>query len=491
MTNNNTAASAKGDGITAEGGAITFDRQSGISEEEQKEILAKINDITESRRRSLAAEAGTLEGKGKKIRFQSKKSGNIFPVFVNAAAIMALAVGLLILSSFQGKTDVQVRTGEKIYNSAERALIEEIRRETSSRLEAKEGEISTITSQMEEIDSELRGLYSSNEELTDEQRATETRLKSLHNEYYASLAKLQDERSNILEEARIREVGLQLQLESRTQELALTEEQNNAALQLLRDELDRQNHAATVEAQISALFANLYSQIRENRLDEASGTIQSMRNFLNTPAFQSLRSIQARKELYTQSVNAFEAMLDEARRNRAAMAGDERPPDERALRELQERNAELERNIEAITSQGSGTTRRITELQKNVTDLQNTNRNLETDSRNKDNRISTLQSELTTQTRNTQTAQQEAAAARQQATAAQAENATLTQTVATRDSTIAARESTIQELRGQISTRTNTINVIRNIVASGEIEDMTVGQLTTSLQSIRRTLNEN
>jgi hypothetical protein len=31
--------------------AITFDPNSGISEEEQKEILATINDITESRRR--------------------------------------------------------------------------------------------------------------------------------------------------------------------------------------------------------------------------------------------------------------------------------------------------------------------------------------------------------------------------------------------------------------------------------------------------------
>jgi chromosome segregation ATPase len=483
---------------------ITFDPNSGISEDEQKEILAKINDIAESRRRSLSAsaDAGT---EGEKRSFKAKKSGNIFPVLVNAAAIIALAGGLFVLSSFQGKADVQVRTGTKIYNSAERALIEEIRRETSSRLEAKEGEITTITSQLEEIDSELRGLHSSNEDLTGEQRATESRLKSLHEQYFTSLARLQDERSVILEEARAREAVLQNQLENRTRELALTEEQNTAAMEDVRAELERmsreQTQAATVEAQMGALFSNLYAQLRENRLDDASGTILSMRNFLGTPAFQSLRSIQARKELYTQSVNAFEEMINEARRNRAAMAGDIRPPDEsveRTLAELQARNTELERTVEAFTSQGSSASRRLAELDRTITTLQNTNRTLETSSREKDSRINTLQSDLATQNRNTQTAQQETAAARQETatarqetTAARAEVATLTQTVATRDSTIAARESTIQELRGQISTRTNTLNVIRNIVANGETEDMTVGQLTNSLQSIRRTLNEN
>jgi chromosome segregation ATPase len=248
-----------------------------------------------------------------------------------------------------------------------------------------------------------------------------------------------------------------------------------------------QAQAATVEAQMGALFASLNGQLRENHLDEASVTIQSIRNFLNTPAFQSLRSIQARKELYTQSVNAFEAMVDEARRNRAIMAGDVNPNEEE-LAELREKNAELERTLEAFSLQGSGANRRITELQ-------NINKTLDANSKQKDDRISALQSELT---RNTETARQQADTARQQAAAAQSQITTLTQTVADRESTIkerestiAANESTITEQRGQLRTRDRAITAIKDIVSSREITDMTVGELVNNMESIRQTLNAN
>jgi chromosome segregation ATPase len=412
--------------------AITFDPNSGISEDEQKEILAKINGITESRRRSLsatavAAEAGTAAGKGKKIRFAAKKSGNLFPVLVNSAAVVALVAGLFVLSSFQGKTDFQARTGTKVYNSAERALIEEIRKETSSRLKAKENELSMITTQLEGIDAELKGLYSNNGDLTDEQRVTETRLKSLHDEYSASLAKLQDERSVILEEARVQEAVLQSRLENRTREFAFTEGQNIAAPEPIRDEMDRmakeQAQTATVETQMGAFFANLNEQIRENRLDDAVGTIRSMRNFLNTPAFLVLRSIQARRELYMQSINALEAMVDEARRSRAAPAGDVRQPDDSALAELKARNTELEQILAAFSTQGSDTSGLLAEREKTITDLRNNNR--------------TLQSNLATQTRDTQTARQETAAARTE--------------IANRDSLINDLRKTITDLNNEIA----------------------------------------
>jgi chromosome segregation ATPase len=378
--------------------AIVFDLDSGISEDEQKEILAKINDITESHRRSLAA--GTEAFEGKENRFTAKKSGILFPVLVNALALVALVGGFFVLSSFQGKTDAQVRMGTKVYSSVERALIEEIRRETSSRLEAKENEILMISSQLEGIDSELRGLYSNSGDLTDEQRAAELRLKSLQKEYLASLENLQDERSRILEEARSREAVLQTRLENRTRELTVTEEQSPATPELIQGELERlsseQARAATVEAQMNAFLANLYEQVNDNRLDAATVTIQSMRTFLNTPSFQALRSVQARIELYTESVNAFEVLMEEARKNRAAPVADARPPDasaEQALAELQEKYAELERTVTASATQSSSTTGRVAELER-------ANRALEQRSREKDSTISALQSDLATQTQN-------------------------------------------------------------------------------------------
>ena len=74
---------------------------SGISEEEQREILEKINGITENRRRSLSAGEGN--GDGKKSRFKAKKSGKRLPFLVNAAAVTALIVGIVILLLTTGK----------------------------------------------------------------------------------------------------------------------------------------------------------------------------------------------------------------------------------------------------------------------------------------------------------------------------------------------------------------------------------------------------
>jgi len=484
--------SGSADGETSD---IFFDPKSGISEDEQKEILLKINGIAERRRRSFSGSAeedplppaqppALPAGENKKNRLKAKKSGNLFPVLVNIAAFAALAGALFVLSSFQGKTDIQIRAGTKVYNSVERALIEEIRKETSSRLEAKENEISTINSRLEEVDSQLRLLYSNNEELNEEQRAAESRLKTLQEEHLASLAKLQNERSRILEDARSREAVLQavlkaaLQvaaLESRTRETAVIAERSSAALELAQSELEdlskEQNRSASVEAQMGGFFSNLNDQIRENRLDDATGTIRSMRDFINTPAFQALRSIQARKELYNQTINTFETMVEEARKNRAALTADTRPPDEnieRAVSDLRERNAQLEQTLASITSEGSGAARRLAELERTVTELRNANRTLDSNSRQKDRQIASLTSDLSAQTRNARTSQENLATA-------QTENERLNNNISARDGTIEERNNTISELRQQLTQRDGAIETLTSQVA----------QLRQTLQTIQ------
>ena len=412
MTNNSTSSDSQN---LLSGSEIIFDADYGISEEEQREILAKINSIAESNRRSLSGVAGTDDAVGKKPRFKARKTGRTFPLVVNAAAVVTLVGGLFALSFFHGKTDAQVREGTRVYNSAERALIDEIRKETSSRLEEKENEISLITSKLEEIDAELQGLQSSNQNLSAEQIAAQNRLLAMQGAYRSELEDLNDERSRILEEARAREASLQAQLESRTRELATVAEQSAAAIGQAYSEIERlsreQAQAATVEAQMGAFFANLNTQIYDNRFDEAAETVQTMRGFLNTPAFQGLRSIQARKELYAQAINSFETMIDEVRRFQAAGL---RPPDrnvERTLAELQEQNARLEqlvaerdRTIAAASSGESGMTRRIDELERTIRDLRTAN---DTSSSEKDSRIASLETNLDLQTRTATTLQRD------------------------------------------------------------------------------------
>ncbi|MDR0316713.1 MAG: hypothetical protein LBH97_07425 [Treponema sp.] len=387
---------------------IVFDESSGISAEEQRDILSKINGIAEKNRRSLS-EAALSETKGTQ-RFSAKKSGGFFPVLVNVIALALLAGGFFLLSFFQGKTETQVREGTKVYNSAERALIDEIRKETASRIEAKENEIALVISKLEGVDAELQELQSNTEGLTAEQRTTENRLRSMQEEYRSALAALQDERSRILEASRAREAELYAQLEARSRELAAVSGQSAAALSLARGELERisaeQIQAANVEAQLAAFFANLTDHIREDRLDEAAGTIQAMRDFLNTPAFQSLRSIQARKELYNQSINSFAVMVEEARKNQTALAlagGASAGGTEKTISDLQAENALLKENmasltstVEAVSSQGSGLADQVTTLRNQNSTLQRQNTELQTGTTERDRRISALETEETT-----------------------------------------------------------------------------------------------
>jgi len=338
---------------------IVFDTNSGISEEEQREILAKINSITEKNRLSLGHAidanqiAGNKSGKKGKKRFKAKKTGGLFPILVNAAAIAALTGGFLMLFFFQGKTDAQVREGTRIINSAERVLIDEIMRETS---------IDSARSEMERLSQE-------------------------------------------------------------------------------------QAQAAAIESQIGAFFANLNSQIDQNLLDDAARTVQSMRAFLNTPAFQSIRSIQARKEVYTQAINVFEIMVAEARKTQAFLAAGVMPLDrnnEKLLADLQEKSTELEKTIESLGTEGSGMARRIVELEGNNNNLRAANTALEYD--------------LAAQTQNAQSLQ--------------AEVATLNQTIRTRDNTISNLGQQNRNQETTIANLNNQLTIIRQVLQDSTREQI-------------------
>jgi chromosome segregation ATPase len=384
MTNNNPGESGGGalsdGGVPSESGApsdsgVVFDANSGISREEQREILDGINRIAEKNRRSLSGTARS---------FKASKKGGLFPIAVNAAVALILAGGFFAMSSLHDREEIRLREGTKVFNSAERALISEIRKETSLQIEAKENEMFQIISKMEDVDARLRELYSNNMELSSDQLAAEGNLKRLQDEYRLNLAGLRDDRSRILENARVREAGLYAQLEERSREISALSERSEAALSSARGELERlrteEEKAAAIEAQLGAFFQLSGDQIRSGLFAEAGDTLKIMRVFLNTPAFQGFRSVQARKELYTQSITALETMLEEARRNQEALTAAGKTPAEDsygALEELLAKNAQLEQTIAGLNqslqsagSHGSGLTRRLTELERSAAALQ-------------------------------------------------------------------------------------------------------------------------
>jgi hypothetical protein len=75
---------------------IVFDEKSGISIEEQKEILSRINGITDKNRISLSHNIVDVKP-GKNPVVNAKKSGSLFPLIVNLSALAILAVGGFLL----------------------------------------------------------------------------------------------------------------------------------------------------------------------------------------------------------------------------------------------------------------------------------------------------------------------------------------------------------------------------------------------------------
>jgi hypothetical protein len=241
---------------------IIIDAKSGISVEEQNEILTQINGIAEKNRRSL----------GGKTVLKAKKSGALFPLAVNIAALVVLCGGGFFLILFNTIKDAQVRTGGEVYNLTEKALIEEIRRETSQRIAAKDAQISLIVSRLEDVDRQLLQFQSG--ELTGEQLAIRERLLALQNPYREELSHLQDERAQILEESRSAEAGLRALLEERA-----GESKPDGELARLTGE---QQILAAIDFQFAGGIASVSSFAQAGKYEQAASTIENLRNLCNS-----------------------------------------------------------------------------------------------------------------------------------------------------------------------------------------------------------------
>lgn len=103
---------------------IVFDTSSGISREEQQEIVDGINAMAEAsfRGSELAPEAAKIV---------PKKKGFLFPLLVNVSAIAILAAGFYMLSMFHGQNEQEIRNSSVNLGLTENKLIEEIRRGSS------------------------------------------------------------------------------------------------------------------------------------------------------------------------------------------------------------------------------------------------------------------------------------------------------------------------------------------------------------------------
>lgn len=395
---------------------IIFDDKSGISIEEQQEILYEINGIAEKHRRSLSQNFAPAQD-GKLPVINAKKSGKVFPLAVNIAAAAVLVIGALFLILINRQTDTQARQGAAVYNLMERALIEEIRKDTAERIAAKEIEISSISSRLQEVDAQLLQLYSSHEELTSEQLAAQESLLSLQDTYRQELSVLQDERSQILEDSRAREARLRAQLEERTLEIA-------GELDAARSELERlsteQERIAAIDAQLAGGLESVSELVQNGQYAQAARTIESLRNLNNNSLVSNARAFQARRQIYNQAIGSMELIIDEMQKFMSINSEGWELFEKNT--ELEETIADMQKTIEAFSAGSSGLAARLSEMEESLSVLRTANSTLETSVAERDRTISSLESE----------------------------RASLTQTVADMQTINTAYEQEIASLRNQI-----------------------------------------
>jgi DNA repair exonuclease SbcCD ATPase subunit len=166
-------------------------------------------------------------------------------------------------------------------------------------------------------------------------------------------------------------------------------------LKKLGTEQERANRA---EREMSGFYVTLNSQIESGRLDEASDTIKSIREFLNAPLLRGIRVFEARKQTHLAAIDAMEKVM-------AFSSGGvviQNTAQEEMLSELEARNTALERLLAAFTAEGADQNKIIAEYSSALSQLESSNARLESsnadqqDTINKrDSEIRTLRTEIT------------------------------------------------------------------------------------------------
>ena len=348
---------------------LLIDEKSGISIEEQKEILTRINGIAEKNRQSLSGNTGGRQA-GKKHAINAKKSGAVFPMAANAAAAVILITGVILLLFFNSRTDAQIRTGSGVYGVTERALIEEIRRDTAQKIAEKEREISTIAIRLGIVDEELLQLYSSNVELTEEQRAAQERLLSLQISYRDDISVLQEERAGILEDSRSREARLRFQLDERTTAQTAAFGELDSAISELERLANEQARIQAADSQLAGGIASINTLIQNGLYDQAFRSIAALRLFTNSSSLASMRAFQSKRILYNQTLDFMESVITDVRSPGEAGITAGQPESAALNAQMESRIAEMQRTIDSFSAGSSGQERRLAELQETITSLQ-------------------------------------------------------------------------------------------------------------------------
>ena len=355
------------------------DSVSGFTEQEQQEIQASIEQITEESRVAPPDDAFLLE---------DTPRGIVLPTAVLGAVIVVVGVSFFLMSrSFlQNELTIQSEAGE--YTSIEGRLIRELREESREEIGEKEAEIEEIRSQLgvledeqtallatfddrvEEREARIRGelereiqaertrliaqgignqelerLMSSFEaernafyqtqlqgfraELEAEQDALQANINTLRSQYQRQIQVLETERDTLLVQSRQREDALRAQLEAQTraaEDAAASTTEIEAARTELAELARVSEEQRAVETQIIGQFERIRGALEQADTAAALDQVAALTDFLNTERVIAVESVAARREsdlfLLTQLRRMIEARIEAEAQSRQQQEAD-------------------------------------------------------------------------------------------------------------------------------------------------------------------------
>ena len=322
----------------------------GITQEERRTILASIDEV---------AGLNRISGDEGRPGAVPLKKGFVFPLVVNVLAIVFTALVLASLALIFRQRDQGIAEGNAVVTTAEGKLIQEIKRESESKLLEKDRAISEIQGRLSSIDRQRAELAASidqrikaregelraalqtelerehnrlagqglSESVIQErmkkfeaqktaefnlrleefrkqaeaERATEeARLAQAREEYQRNISGLNDERKKILDEGKRNEERLRTSLEIRTKELEGQSATAKASLARAQSELsgleEQRARTQAAEESILGLYGSIRVALRERRFEDALSSVAALNSYLADPSLAAVPNLKARRE---------------------------------------------------------------------------------------------------------------------------------------------------------------------------------------------------
>ncbi|MBN2048826.1 MAG: hypothetical protein JW760_00155 [Spirochaetales bacterium] len=295
----------------------------GISEEDKHEIYENIDRVVENNRIPITKELLSLK---------PKKKGAAFPLTINILAVLAVGAAFILSNRLFEQRQQALSLETEQYLSAEGKLIEQLKKESEEKLQAKDAEIGKIQEELAELDRRSADLQANMESTI---RARETELRAeLEEALEAERARLQatgastEDIEKTLEEferqrraeyeSLINNFRAEAEAEIRAKEEELEQAKAlnrdflarmNAEKADLQDELTRQEAelSSRYQAEMSALEQETSeAQAKLAELAKQSESQQLLRDQI-TSGYMTIKN-QIEKEDYTAALQSLESL---------------------------------------------------------------------------------------------------------------------------------------------------------------------------------------